>query len=64
MSINIPRIPQARIRPRHWDIITSIARTEQRPISNVIEVLLDKGIAAGGLSDIPQFMANGSAKRG
>ena len=42
MSSNILR----RIGERHWSMITQIANEEGRPARNVLDLVLDRGLAA------------------
>ena len=42
MSSNILR----RIGERHWSMITQIANEEGRPARNVLDLILDRGLAA------------------
>ena len=49
MSNNILR----RIDERHWSLITQIANEEGRPARNVLDLVLDRGLAARAAGQWP-----------
>jgi hypothetical protein len=42
-----------RIHPRQWTVIQDIARTEGRDPKNVLDLLIDRGLAARSLGNWP-----------
>ena len=42
-----------RIHPRQWTIIQEIARNEQRDPKNVLDLLIDRGLASRSMGNWP-----------